>query len=416
MNFIQNDSNNLSVTQTAKKIFGSSEPSSVFLSDEMDDSSDLNMYTSSEIEKKCKKITSYFMKYSKSPTGMTSNTKSIGKKSDSVHIVPAYTSNEGCDLHEIKSLLNYLIQKTTEIVLDEKLKGRLKDINVKKKIKKPHIPVQLVSPRKPLIPLKHKIACHSDEISPPCNSTRLGLEAKEWLRNHPSYITRNLEKELHSNKPIHRKIMAMEKVKTPTKSNPSTPSKLYKTKPLLHSLETIKDASPLSPAQISLNERLKLLENVPATPLRARWLKMLNEIPQASKISCNSQFNDLMSEISTNKSTLAEEPNSSTSTKINDNEESELLPTPSVSNEIDNNEPEELSLPTATNFINKIIHNEIIHGNKPTESQNWANEDILVLDTQPDDYDVLNDTTNAEQEIPESQLNNTSILQEQEII
>lgn len=309
-----------------------------------------------------------------------------------------------------------LYKKTTEIVSDEKSKRRQNDINVKQKTKKPYIPVQLVSPRKPLLPLKHKIVCHTDEISPPCNSTCLGLEAKEWLRNHPPYITRNLEKELHSNKPIHRKIIAMEKVKTPTKSNPSTPSKLNKTKPLIQSLETITDASPLSPAQLSLNERLKLLENVPATPLRARWLRMLNEIPQASKISCNSQFNDLMSEISTNKSTQVEEPNSSTSTKINGNEESELLPTPSVSNETDNNEPEELSLPTATNFINKIIHNEIIHGDKPTESQNWVNEDILVLDTQPDDYDVLNDTTNAEIEIPESQLNNTSNLQEQEIV
>lgn len=75
MNYIQNDSNNLSVTHTVKKIFCSTEPSSVLPNDKMDDSSDLNIYTNSEIEKKCKKITSYFMKYTtrKSPTCMTSS-------------------------------------------------------------------------------------------------------------------------------------------------------------------------------------------------------------------------------------------------------------------------------------------------------------------------------------------------------
>lgn len=197
----------------------------------------------------------------------------------------------------------------------------------------------------------------------------------------------------------------MKKIKTPTKSNPSTPSKKGKTKPSLHALETIPDESPLSPAQISLNERLKSLENVPATPLRARWLSMLQEIPQASKLSCTSQFNDLMTEKTISEAPPIERSNTSNTTRLIDNDSLESITEPISPSASSLNEHNESSYPSATNFINRIIHNEVIHGDKISETQTWSNQDVLVLNTQPEDYEVLNDSTTTEQIIPEIQLN-----------
>lgn len=189
----------------------------------------------------------------------------------------------------------------------------------------------------------------------------------------------------------------MEKVKTPTKSNPSTPSKKNKIKPSQHTLETIHDESPLTPIQQSLNERLKILEGVPATPLRARWLSMLNELPQTTKLSCDSQFTDLSPMKSVNETPLPKEICSLSITNA-----------AVAIDELGSNEQPDLSFPSATNFINTVIHNEVINGDKVSDSQKWMNDDILVLDTQPDDYEVLNDSTNNNQSIPETQITTTN--------
>lgn len=51
--------------------------------------------------------------------------------------------------------------------------------------------------------------------SPPSNYTRIGVEAKKWLRENPK-LTRTLEKKLEeTNLPILRKINAFEKSRTP---------------------------------------------------------------------------------------------------------------------------------------------------------------------------------------------------------
>lgn len=64
--------------------------------------------------------------------------------------------------------------------------------------------------------LKQSIVDDSNE-SPPANYTRIGIEAKNWLKNNPK-ITRKVEKELEeSNKPVLRKIIALENAKNPKK-------------------------------------------------------------------------------------------------------------------------------------------------------------------------------------------------------
>lgn len=128
-------------------------------------------------------------------------------------------------------------------------------------VTKPHIPVQMVSPKKSK-PIR--ISTSNDpleEISPPCNYTRLGAAAKKWISMHPPYLTRNLEKELQENKPIQRNIIAMEKLKTPTKSQPSTPSKLPVLTSSVNLFTPIADNSPASsisvasPTSTSLKEK-----------------------------------------------------------------------------------------------------------------------------------------------------------------
>lgn len=56
-----------------------------------------------------------------------------------------------------------------------------------------------------------------DLESPPSSYTRLGVEAKRWLQTNPK-ITRTAESQLKSiNAPVLRKIIALEKAKTPQK-------------------------------------------------------------------------------------------------------------------------------------------------------------------------------------------------------
>lgn len=242
---------------------------------------------------------------------------------------------------------------------------------------KPHIPVQIVSPRRsrPVRFLTNDAA--TEDISPPSNYTRLGTAAKKWISIHPPYLTRNIDKELQDNKPIQKKIMAMEKLKTPTKSQPSTPSKVSSVTSSVNVLTPIIDSSPAcavaSPSPISLKEKLKSLSSVPSTPSIARWYNKLQPTP--------SQHD--------------KENTSTSSASHGDLDENTDTPV------------ESLSFPSATDFINKIIHNEIIHGDDPDDASQKVNtsqsDDVLVLDTQPEDYSGL-DMPDSEFLIPETQI------------
>lgn len=68
-----------------------------------------------------------------------------------------------------------------------------------------------------------------------------------------------------------------------------------------------------------------------------------------------------------------------------------------------NGEP--LSLPSATDFINRIIHSEVINGEDtdlvPSNNNDSQSDDILVLNTQPEDYSGL-DIPDSEFSVPET--------------
>lgn len=181
LNFIQPGSSNISDNPIAKKIFCPKEILSIPSRDESDELFDRDMHASNTIVIKCKKITSYYMKYNtgKSSIRSTSNSHITDEEPDPEIHNPVSASSEIFNIQEIKSLLNDLIQKTIETVSDGIPMRRIPDLTNKKNIKKPHVPVQLVSPRKSTLPLIHKNVGYPDEISPPYNSTRLGIEAKK---------------------------------------------------------------------------------------------------------------------------------------------------------------------------------------------------------------------------------------------
>lgn len=78
-----------------------------------------------------------------------------------------------------------------------------------------------------------------------------------------------------------------------------------------------------------------------------------------------------------------------------------------------------LSIPSATDFINKVIHSELTHGEDsdsiPPSDNDTRPEDILVLNTQPEDYAGF-EIPDSEFSIPESQVPLQSPVQSQDLV
>lgn len=180
LNFTKSDSSSRATKNTSKKIFCTDELIPFPTYDELNDADDQVISVNNTITNKCNKITSYFMKYNvrNPPKPVTTCPNSTNKDPESESQNSTSTKREIHDLQEIQAVLESLIIKTIDKTKDMALMRRLTDSTKKKNIRKPHIPVQLVSPRKSTFHLLNKNVSNREEISPPCNSTRLGIEAK----------------------------------------------------------------------------------------------------------------------------------------------------------------------------------------------------------------------------------------------
>lgn len=129
-------------------------------------------------------------------------------KADKTNVIQERLNNLVNDIDQTSPLINELIDKVDSME-KQSLISTADSANSSNsmKNKKPEIKS---------LKIKEEIV-HSD--SPPSSNTRIGVEAKKWLEVNPE-LTHTLESQLKcSNTPILRKIIALEKAKTPQKKS-----------------------------------------------------------------------------------------------------------------------------------------------------------------------------------------------------